>query len=382
MLLRIAEQTERIHHIPQILYHWRELSTSTASHLDAKPYVLAAQKAVLQDCYNRRGIAAVVERNRYGHYQPIWKKLSNPLVSIIIPSRNQPKLIRQLLHGLLSRTLHRNLEIVIVDNQSTDPSVFAYYSELKAEARVRVIEYAKPFNYSAACNRGAAVANGEYLLFLNNDIEIVHENWLDELLGWGEQPDVGIAGGHLLYPDGRTQHAGVVLGLYELAGHVFSLANPETSSPFGMAEWTRNVSAVTGACQLMRRSTFQSLGGYDETYTLVYSDLDLCLRIHQLGLRVVYAPSCRLIHHECATREPGNNKADTLKFAEILRQYKISEDPYYHPALSAHGRVPQLKSQASVNVHDNLAIQLQQHLKADNSPLFTMRKTNLPRRAA
>ena len=362
LLLRITELSNRIHHIPHILYHWRTSKSSTAGHLEAKPYVAMAQETVLRDCFERRGIVADVERKRFGHFRPKWKPINEPLVSIIIPNRNQPKLIQQIVDGILYETAYQNAEIIIVDNQSTDPLVLKLYKAWQRRNPLKVANFPEPFNYSRACNLGAAKAKGEYLLFLNNDVEVIDPDWLSELLGWGMQPDVGIVGGHLIYPNGCTQHAGVVLGLYELAGHMFAGSPPETTSPIGRAEWTRNVSAVTGACQLVKRSLFESIGGYDEQYHLVYSDVDLCLRIRDQGLRVVYTPHCKLIHHECATRKPGNNPADARRFARTLVRVGITNDPYYHHALSAHSRCPQLKPKGTRNVGGNLTERLKQTL--------------------
>lgn len=360
LLLRVAEQTEEIHHLPQILYHWRESRGSTAGQSGAKPYIAKAQEAVHCDCLTRRQIAAKPAQNRLGHFRLDWDSILDVRVSIIIPNRNQPHLIRKVVEGVLYETAYQNTEIIIVDNQSTDPEVLRLYKKWQADKRVQVLAFEECFNYSKACNRGAAVATGEFLLFLNNDVHVIDPNWLSELLGWARQPGVGVVGGHLIYPDGRTQHAGIALGLYELAGHMFSAAPPETTSPFGMAEWLRNVSAVTGACQLIRHSLFESLAGYDEGFRIVYSDLDLCLRASLLGHRIVYTPYSRLIHHECSTREPGNNLADARRFAHRLLSYGVQTDRYYHQALSAFARCPQFKSQLSPNVAGNLLEQVQQ----------------------
>ncbi len=363
LLLRAAELTTRIAHIPEILYHWRELPTSTAATVEAKPYVIEAQKAALKDCLNRRGIPAEVKPANYGHYRMQWNIEHLPLVSIIIPSRDQPQLICRAVAGLLEHTSYQNIEIVIVDNGSSDPEVLNQYQKWQSRSQIRVVNFPKPFNYSAACNRGAAVASGEYLLFLNNDVEILHEDWLHELVGWGRLPGVGIVSGHLSYPNRNTQHAGIVLGLFGLAGHLFHQSEPETFTPFGLAEWTRNVTAVTGACQLISRDLFETLEGFDEKYTLLYSDIDLCLKARCLGLRIVYTPYCRLVHHECSTRPARENLKDAEYFAERLEKWNITGDPYFHPALSAYATEPQLRTKTGLNTSANLAAQLSQHFK-------------------
>lgn len=373
-LVRAGEQTQRIDHLPRILYHWRESETSTAAGGDAKPYVVDAQQRVLKDCFRRRGIDANIDRARFGHYRPDWEIRDSPLVSIVIPTRDQLELIRQLIDGILHNTQYSNIEIVIVDNGSTNRSTLDFYSELRRRNDIRIIDYREPFNYSVACNRGAAAARGEYVLFMNNDIEITHPGWLNEMLKWGEQPEIGVVGPHLIYPNGRTQHAGIVLGLYGLAGHAFHQCAPETYSPFGMAEWVRNVSAVTGACQLISKSLFDDLGGYDEGYTLLYSDLDLCLRVKQKGFRVVYTPHCRLVHHECSTRNAKReHQDDERRFARMLIDNALISDPYYHPALSATAVAPQLKPKQALNTIDNL-----QSLLSDAHPPNGDQKVRAP----
>lgn len=374
LLLRISEQTQRIHHIPKVLYHWRELSTSTAGQLDTKPYVVSAQKKVVQDTLRRRGISAQVDVLRNGHVHPCWELSKSPLVSVIIPNRDQPHLIRQVVTGILEDTDYPNVHIVIVDNQSTHPDVLAYYASLKQRNQATVVNYPHPFNYSAACNRGAKAALGDYLLFLNNDIEITKKDWLKELVKWALDPGVGMVGPHLLYPNGRTQHAGLVLGLFGLVGHNYYQCSREADSPFGSAEWVRNVTAVTGACQLVSRQLFNQLDGYDEDYRLLYSDVDLCLRIRQQGSRIVYTPHSQLIHHEAATRKSRKeDEKDAQRFAELLAKLEIQVDPYYNSSLSARSTIPQLRFKPELNTAENLQVEISKYVGRDDSQPITRR---------
>lgn len=361
LLLRISEKTQRIQHIPKILYHWRELRTSTAAQLDAKPYVIEAQKRALRDSLRRRGIIGEVDIRRNGHCHPRWTIHNPPTVSVIIPNRDQPNLIRQVVTGIFDHTDYKNVELIIVDNQSTHPDVLAYYDTVQKIRNVTVVDYPQRFNYSAACNLGAKSAHGEFLLFLNNDIEVEHRDWLTELVKWGLQPGVGMVGPHLVYPNGRTQHAGLVLGLFGLVGHNFYQCSPEADSPIGSAEWVRNVTAVTGACQLIGRDLFNQLGGFDEGYEILYSDIDLCLRVRHQGLRIVYTPHSQLVHHEAATRTANNeNIEDAKRFAELLIALDIQNDPYFHPLLSARSTIPQLKPREGMNIVENLRQQIEE----------------------
>src|SRR6185437_7278864 len=205
-----------------------------------------------------------------------WRARGQPTVSIVIPNRNAAAVLGKCVTGLVGQTAYPHREIVIVDNESTDADVLDIYEELQRKGHGRIVPFNRQFNFSAACNVGAAAARGELLLFLNNDIEVIHPEWLDELVRWAVQPDVGIVGAQLLYPDRTIQHAGVVFGL-GLVGHIFARATPETSGIFGSAAEYRNYLAVTGACQMMRRDVFDRLGGYDERFRLSFSDVILCM---------------------------------------------------------------------------------------------------------
>jgi GT2 family glycosyltransferase len=263
-------------------------------------------------------------------------------VSIVIPNRDAARVLKQCVKGLLHETSYPDIELVIVDNGSIDPEVVELYRSLEREGRAVIVAFNRPFNFSAACNAGAAAARGDLLLFLNNDIEVIHPDWLDELVRWAQQPDVGIVGAKLLYPDRTIQHAGVVFGL-GLVGHIFSRAPEGASGVFGSSDCYRDYLAVTGACQMMRKDVFRQLGGYDERFRLVFSDVVLCLEARKAGYRVVYTPHARLVHHESYTRKREDSPEDMELLARYLRASGFVEDPYLHPELNPRFLVPALR---------------------------------------
>jgi GT2 family glycosyltransferase len=267
-----------------------------------------------------------------------WMIRHAPIVSVIIPSRNASVILQKCVRGVLEQTDYRLREVVIVDNGSTEPDVLEFYRTVDHRS-VRVVPFAAAFNFSAACNLGAANARGDLLLFLNNDIEIIEPGWLDELVRWAQLPHVGVVGPKLLYPDRRIQHAGVVFGL-GLVGHIFSRAPERTSGVFGSTEWYRNYQAVTGACQMIRGDVFRQLGGFDERFRLTFSDVVLCMEAWKAGYRVVYTPYSRLIHHESLTRKTEDPLEDMTLLATYLRAEGFTSDPFFHPELDATSLVP------------------------------------------
>jgi GT2 family glycosyltransferase len=331
LYLRMSRVTARIRRVPKCLYHRDE---------PGAPQRDDGGKAVLEHVQVLDG-RADVERSQSGP-RVIWSVRGEPTVSIVIPNRNAAGVLRQCVTGLLERTAHRRLEIIIVDNSSTDPDTIGLYRALEREARVRVLPFPGPFNFSAACNAGAAAGTGELLLFLNNDIEVIDPEWLTELIRWAQRPDVGVVGAKLLYPDRLIQHAGVVFGL-GLVGHIFARAAEGTTSVFGSTECYRNYLAVTGACQMLRRDVFVRLGGFDERFRLTFSDVVLCMEAWKTGYRVIYTPYARLIHHESYTRQRNESPPDMILLAEYLRANDFEEDPYFHPEIDPKSAVPAVR---------------------------------------
>ena len=342
LALRCAERTDAILHVPQVLYHWRQMVGSTAATFTAKPYVFENQLRCVAAHLQRRGLADATARfERLGVLRASWP-VRGARVSIVIPTRDKVGLLRACLSSLLRRTAYPDYEIILVDNESREAATRAYYAELAADPRVRIVDYPGRFNYSAANNLGARHATGELLLFLNNDIEILDPDWLEELVRWAERPDIGVAGTKLLYPDGRIQHAGVIVGMEGHASHIFWGAPERYGGIFGSSEWYRDYMAVTGACMMMRRSLFEEIGRFDETYELAFSDIEICLRADGAGYRNVYTPFARLRHHEGGSRGQHIPARDVLRGFEQMRDVVAAGDPYYNPNLSYAGRIPRL----------------------------------------
>lgn len=264
------------------------------------------------------------------------------MVSIIVPNRNAAVVFGQCVDGLLRRTRYGKRELVIVDNASTDREVIDLYRSLEREGLGVIVPFDRPFNFSAACNAGAAAARGDLLLFLNNDVEVLEPDWLEELVRWSQRPDVGIVGAKLLYPDRTIQHAGVVFGL-GLVSHIFAHAPEGASGLFGSSDSYRNYLAVTGACQMMRRDVFERLGGFDEGFRLSFSDVVLCMEAWKAGYRVVYTPRARLIHHESHTRKREDWPEDLERLVRYLESGGFVEDPYFHPELNSRSYLPAVR---------------------------------------
>lgn len=332
LVLRCAESAQAIVHLPKVLYHAGPGATAAG----ASPARLRALAAHLQ----RAGLAAAQAAiEEYGQVRVTWPA-GDRLVSIIIPTRDKVELLRKCVESIAARTRYPDYEIVLVDNGSQQAETHQYYDRLRQDPRVRRVEFPGEFNYSAANNLGARQAGGEILLFLNNDTEIINPDWLEELARWAARPEVGIVGAQLLYPDGTIQHAGIVVGMEGHGSHVFAGGRAGDWTPFGPAEWYRNVSAVTGACLAVRREVFQAIGGFDEAYQLVFNDIEICQRARAHGYRVVYTPYARLIHHEGQTRFSHIPAADIQLGYAHLKAAVARGDPYYNPNLSYAVRTP------------------------------------------
>ncbi len=272
-----------------------------------------------------------------------WKPLE-AMVSIIIPNRDNLYLLKRCIESIYASTAYPSYEILVVDDHSTDPRVQDYYRKMQEEkANFRVLEGKRPFNFSYACNQGAKHASGEYLLFLNNDTEVLDAEWLNALVGTANLPGVGAVGAKLIYPNGKVQHAGVVIGLEGHASHVFQGVSDDPFTPYGHVDWMRNVSAVTAACMLVRKEAFWQIGGFDEQFQIAFGDIDFCLRLGDAGYRIVYTPDVTLIHHEGKSRGKYIPPHDIRAKADYLLQKVALGDPYYHLALSRAWRIPTLR---------------------------------------
>jgi GT2 family glycosyltransferase len=338
LLLRVTEHTSGIAHISKPLYSWGQAPTSVASDPKAKPYAHEAGRRALEDALVRRGISGEVLDGYGAPYRYRVKRhiVGRPLVSIIIPTRDNRRLLERCIRSLEERTGYQAFEILVVDNQSQDPDTVAYLGRL----RHRVISFAEPFNFSRMNNVAAAAARGEHLLFLNDDTEAKDAGWLEAMLEHSQRAEVGAVGARLLFPNETLQHAGVIVGIQGRAGHAFWGFPADHPGYYDLARVVRNYSAVTGACLMMRRAVFEEVGGFDEAFAISYNDVDLCLRVRARGYLVVYTPYAVLYHHQSATRGAYDQQKDR-KYENLLRDrwkhFFEEGDPYYNPNLTLQG---------------------------------------------
>nr|WP_301340359.1 glycosyltransferase family 2 protein [Corallococcus exercitus] len=326
LFLRLSEATERIGHVPHLLYHRR---------LGTVGQVSQEGRRALSEHLARRGEDAEVTVPGPGRYRVRYAVRGTPKVSIIVPFKDRPDLLKTLTDTLLERTTYPHFELVLVSNNSVRPETFALLDTLN-DPRVVKRTWDFPFNYPAINNWAAGQATGELLLFLNNDMEVVDPGWLTELVSQAQRPEVGAVGAKLLFPEGTVQHAGIVVGMTGMAGHPFwRLPDGPIVTPFGHTEWVRNWLSVTSACVMIRRPLFDALGGFDERFLLCGSDVDLGLRLHARGLRVVCTPFARVVHHESASRRTDAiPEPDYWRSFTSYRPWLLKGDPYYNPNLT------------------------------------------------
>ncbi len=347
LFLRVTELLDEseIVHIPKILYHWRIIPGSAADSVEAKPYAINAAKLALTDALRRRGIRGLVTDGLfYGSYRVRYEIDGNPLVSIIIPTKDKVDLLKACVQSIIQKTNYQNYEIIIVDNLSREKEIFDYYRTLEGDARFRIIEYNHPFNFSDMNNFAASHAEGDHIIFLNNDIEIISEEWLSALLEHSQRPEVGAVGAKLLYTNNTIQHAGIIIGIVgkpPVGGHAHRYLPGSHPGYFGRASHIADVSAVTAACLMMRRAVFSEVGGFDPELAVAFNDVDLCLKIRQRGYRIIYTPYALLYHHESLSRgyeDTPEKQARFLAEVDCIRkrwgEVLDAGDPYYNPNLT------------------------------------------------
>ena len=352
LLLRATEQLAppQIVHIPKVLYHWRISSRSTARSIKAKPHVTAASRRVLENHLRRQERAFLEMKHVHlgGHWQVKYALPSPPpLVSIIIPNRDQIKLLQSCLESIEAKTDYPCYEILIADNDSQDGALLAYYRKQEAKKNVRVIKTPGPFNYSSINNRAVREARGDILLLLNNDIEVTHSSWLHEMVSHAIRPEIGAVGALLLYPNGCIQHAGVVLGIAGpmkvngVAGHVGKYFKGDEAIGGNRMKVVQNFSAVTGACLAVRKKLYEEVGGMDERdLPVAFNDVDFCLKLHMAGYFNVWTPFARLLHHESQSRKSDTTPAKKKRFRSEIETMRtrwgwlLDHDPAYNPNLT------------------------------------------------
>lgn len=331
ILLQLAEREAVVEHIPDILYHRRCIPQKPEDSAFANSTV-AAQVSAVEAALLRRREQGNVTRNRDGTVEISRQPDGDPLISILIPTRDGCELLKRCIESVEGRTNYQHYEIIVLDNESIDPLSLSYLDDLKG--RWRVVRCPGDFNFAAMNNRGAGHARGEYLLFLNNDVEVRSGDWLERMLAQAQRRRVGAVGAKLLYPDGSIQHAGVVVGIRGTAGHAFRHQPDDGRSYWGFADKVRNCSAVTAACMMVSKETFMMIRGFDEQFPVEFNDVDLCLRIRQQGYRIVYDPAVVLYHHENATRKGRLSPSDEKRFVDRWRNLLVNGDPYYNPNLT------------------------------------------------
>ena len=342
-IFRCTEEAEKIVHIPRILYHWRVHSASTADNPASKMYAYEAGKRAIEGNLERSGVRGVVSlRQDYGFYDVHYPVEGEPLVSILIPNKDQKETLMHCIHSVLETSTWKNLEILIIENNSEQEETFACYRELEKDPRIRILTYpGKTFNYSAINNFGVQQAKGEYLLFLNNDIEVITPDWIEQMLGNCQRPEVGIVGAKLYYPDNTIQHAGIIIGIGGIAGHAFLGLARAKSGYLHKASLQMDYSAVTAACMMMKEEAFRKAGGFEEKLTVAFNDVDLCLRTVEQGWLVVYDPHVEMYHYESKSRGAEDSEEKLRRFQqeiEFMRTRWIrllkDGDPNYNPNLT------------------------------------------------
>jgi len=338
-ILRCTEKAKKIVHIPKVLYHMRDIKNP-----NAKPHSFDFARKALSEHLERIGLKGTVENlDKPGFYKINYDILGMPKISIIIPNKDHKEDLEKCVNSILKST-YKNYEIIISENNSTDKTIFEYYHFIKNRySFIKVIEWNKPFNYSAINNFAVLYSTGDILLFLNNDIEVINNNWLEEMLMFIQRNDVGAVGAKLFYPDNTIQHAGVIVGLGGAADHSHRHFPYESDGYFMRLKIVHNVSAVTGACLMTKKSVFIQVGGFDERYQIAFNDIDFCLKVRQKGYLIVFTPFAKAYHFEFKTRGIDDTFEKKLRFNREKEMFiknwneiLVFGDPYYSPNLALY----------------------------------------------
>ena len=341
-IFRCTENAGEVLHVSEILYHWRTHKASTADNPASKMYAFEAGKRAIEAHLERTGTKGEVSHTQdLGFYRVKYPVQGKPLVSVIIPNKDEKETLQTCLEMLEKNTGYQNFEIIIVENNSTTDEIFRYYKELSGNRKIHLLRWGKEFNYSAINNFAVAHAKGEYLLFLNNDVKSINPDWLEEMLGVCQRPEVGGVGAKLIYPDNTIQHAGCVIGMGGIAGHMFVDMPADRTGYLHKASLLQDMSAVTAACLLMKKEVFEQAGGFTEELAVAFNDVDLCLKVRKNGYLIVYDPYAKLYHMESKTRGAEDSKEKVRRFQteiEYMRCHWIdilkNGDPCYNKNLS------------------------------------------------
>jgi len=357
LLLRVTDFTDKIEHIPDILYSWRKVPGSTATNYDQKGYASKTSIKALEDTIERRNLDATVENGALpGFFRIKYKIKGNPLVSILIPTLDKYEYIERCISSLFETTTYDNYEVIIIDTGTTDEKTLEYYDSLKSNPKIKFLYWDKKFNYSSVNNYGVENAKGEYILLLNNDTEVISPDWIESMLEHAQRKETGAVGAKLYYPNDTIQHAGVILGTHGgaeigAAGHAFQgLSSAPHDSSLGQKDIIRNYSAVTAACLMVNKEKYLKVGGLDPRYRIAFNDVDFCLKLRAKGYYNIYNPYVELYHHESVsvgTPEKGtrNMKEFVNEVYMLNKKWRnwISNDPFYNKNLSLVNGLFQVK---------------------------------------
>lgn len=339
LILRASEEAKNIIHIPKILYHWRISKNSTALWMDNKTYAFDSAKKALKDHLNRIGLNGKADDGlSKGSYKITYNINKDILVSVIIPNKDHEEDLKRCIYSIMEKSTYKNFEIIVVENNSESESISKFYDSLTSKyCNIKIIKWNKPFNYSSVNNYAVEFAKGDILLFLNNDTEVINNGWMERMLEHVQRKDVGAAGAKLYYPNNTVQHGGVIIGILDVAGHSHKGFSRNSCGYINRLCVVQNLSAVTGACLMVRKEVFKEAGGFDENFILAYGDVDLCLKIRAKGYLIIWTPFSELYHYESITRgyEDTPEKRERINGEIKLFYNKWHDifkkgDPYYN----------------------------------------------------
>lgn len=343
LILRLTEKAKNVVHIPKALYFWRSHKASVASDVSAKPYVVESAKRALTAHIERLGLSGRVEDATVPTtYKIQYDIIGEPLVSIIIPNKDHTDDLEKCLVSVYEKSTYKNFEVIVVENNSTEPETFEYYKLAKEKYNnLKVITWKSGFNYSAINNFAVEQSNGEYALLLNNDIEVITADWIEQMLMFAQRKDVGAVGAKLYYDDDTIQHAGVIVGLGGVAGHSHKGFARENPGYMARASIAQNLSACTAACLMIRKDVYNEVGGLDEGYAVAFNDIDFCMKIRKAGYLIAFTPFAEFYHYESKSRGDEDTPEKRARFnGEIFRFQERwgkelkAGDPYYNPNLT------------------------------------------------
>ena len=328
LALKLCEADGNIRNIPHLLVSQTDLATPETPEI----------KAIICNHLSHLGLEDMSAQSKTHGTRFTWQN-KNSSVAIVIPTKNNRKLLEPWINSLLHKTSYTNFKIHLVDNNSDEADTLDFYNKIRSNPKIQLHPYHQEFNYSEANNLGATQSDSNLILFLNDDMEIIDPEWLTELVQWAERPEIGLVGTKLVRANRTIQHAGIIMGLNGFAGHIYLNAPEHYHGFFGSVDWYRDYLAVTGACQMMRREIFNDVGGFDEGFKLAFGDIDICLRIHKKGYRIVYTPFASLFHYEGQSRGYATPPEDIIKSYQKMESALLTADPYFSPNLTGT-RIP------------------------------------------